>query len=80
MPPPASEEGHVGQSLAFGAGRLAGEEVQSAFIGHAPAFQEVALRIGKLAKADGTVLIEGETGTGKELAARAIHRLSRRAP
>jgi DNA-binding NtrC family response regulator len=45
----------------------------SPFIGSSPAFTEVLSLIEKLSKCDAPVLIEGETGTGKELAARAIH-------
>src|SRR5258705_12643700 len=48
-------------------------------IGKAPAFEAVASRLPTLARADGTVLITGETGTGKELVARAVHALSPRA-
>ncbi len=47
-------------------------------IGRAPAFLAAMAVIRKLAACDATVLIEGETGTGKELAARAIHYLSKR--
>jgi transcriptional regulator with GAF, ATPase, and Fis domain len=50
--------------------------VLDGLIGEAPAFEDVASRLPTLAKADGTVLITGETGTGKELVARAIHQLS----
>lgn len=47
-------------------------------IGTSPLFLAELALIKKYATCDATVLIEGETGTGKELAARAIHYLSRR--
>jgi PAS domain S-box-containing protein len=48
-------------------------------VGASPALQAVLSRISKVAPSDSTVLITGETGTGKELVARAIHRRSNRA-
>ena len=45
-------------------------------IGRAPAFVDMLNLLCKTARCDAPVLIAGETGTGKELAARAIHRLS----
>ena len=48
-------------------------------VGTSPALQSVLSRISKVAPTDSTVLIAGETGTGKELVARAIHRRSIRA-
>jgi len=51
----------------------------STLIGEAPAFLKVISQLLAVAHSDGTVLITGETGTGKELAARAIHYLSDRA-
>lgn len=49
-------------------------------IGDSPAFRQVLRDIAQVAETDATVLILGETGTGKELAARAIHAASRRQP
>lgn len=48
-------------------------------VGASPALQAVLARVSRVAKSDTTVLITGETGTGKELIARAIHKRSPRA-
>ena len=60
------------------------EEVDQAsmfeeIIGTSSPLQEVLSRVAKVAPSDSTVLITGETGTGKELVARAIHKRSQRA-
>ena len=49
------------------------------FTGKSPAMEKVYRLIRKVAPSDANVLIEGPSGTGKELAARAIHNLSKRA-
>src|SRR5438132_10597602 len=59
------------------------EEIDTAsmfeeIVGTSPALQPVLARVSKVARSDSTVLIMGETGTGKELLARAIHRRSPR--
>ena len=47
-------------------------------VGESPAFREAVRLIRRIAACDATTLIEGETGTGKELFARAIHYLGTR--
>ncbi|HWN93145.1 MAG TPA: sigma-54 dependent transcriptional regulator [Verrucomicrobiae bacterium] len=56
------------------------EKVLAGLIGRAPAFKTIVSSLPMLASSEGAVLITGETGTGKELVARAIHSLSDRAP
>jgi formate hydrogenlyase transcriptional activator len=53
-------------------------QVPDGIVGHAPRFEETLERIRRVSATNATVLITGETGTGKELVARAIHRRSRR--
>jgi PAS domain S-box-containing protein len=48
-------------------------------VGESAALQAVLARVAKVAPTDSTVLVTGETGTGKELIARAIHKRSKRA-
>jgi PAS domain S-box-containing protein len=47
-------------------------------VGTSPALRAVHSRVSKVAPTDSTVLITGETGTGKELIARAVHKRSQR--
>jgi PAS domain S-box-containing protein len=47
-------------------------------VGASPALQNVLAQVARVGPTDSTVLITGETGTGKELFARAIHKRSRR--
>lgn len=57
------------------------DEIRSDFeeiIGESPAIKQVLKQVGIVAPTDSTVLILGETGTGKELLARAIHDRSKR--
>jgi formate hydrogenlyase transcriptional activator len=63
------------QRIPIGPARRLGEDV----IGDSPAFNRVIQQVEMVAPTDCAVLISGETGTGKELIARAIHNLSSRA-
>ena len=68
------------QGLAQENARLRGEiESRHQIVGRSFALRQVLDRVEKVAPTDARVLITGENGTGKELVARAIHRLSPRA-
>src|SRR5262249_60923149 len=68
--PAASTQG------AAGSGR--GDSRFSESVGHSAALRRVLQAVETVAPTDATGLLLGETGTGKEVIARAIHRLSRR--
>lgn len=55
------------------------DDPASVLVGDSPAMRRVRKEIRQFAASDAAVLITGETGTGKELAARALHELSRSA-
>ncbi len=58
--------------------RIREKEKETFFVGESPRMKELIDTIKLVAKTDVTVLIRGETGTGKELAAHMIHNLSSR--
>ncbi len=63
-----------------GEDEAADEEMpETEMIGISPGMVEIYKTVSRVAPTDATVVIEGETGTGKELVARMIHRFSRRA-
>jgi len=62
-----------------GAGREAGEDSGSRLIGNSQAMQALRAQIGRLARSMAPIAITGESGAGKELAAREIHAQSSRA-
>jgi formate hydrogenlyase transcriptional activator len=51
---------------------------QDEILGRSPAIRKVLTRIAQVAPTDSAILIQGETGTGKELIAQAIHNMSKR--
>jgi formate hydrogenlyase transcriptional activator len=53
-------------------------QLEEKIVGHSPALRNVLNQIGIVAKTDSVVLIQGETGTGKEVIARALHNQSAR--
>ncbi len=69
----------VAKALRRAPGRAEAPAGDSDLIGASPAFQHLVRMIGRLSASDVPVLIAGETGTGKELVARALHRHSPRA-
>jgi DNA-binding NtrC family response regulator len=58
--------------------RLRQAQSIDAIVGDAPALTRVLQQLARIAHHDATVLVTGETGTGKELVSRAIHYMSRR--
>ncbi len=58
---------------------IRGRSEPEELVGESPPMHRLKLEIARVASADARVLITGENGTGKELVARAIHRLSSRA-
>jgi formate hydrogenlyase transcriptional activator len=69
----------VGAFQKFGSGDQAPYERRfEQIIGNSPALESVLEQVERVAPTDSTVLIQGETGTGKELIAHAIHNLSAR--
>ena len=75
--PKQSEEKLKHESVALPE-RIDRESMCDEIVGSSGALQKVLSLVSKVAPTDATVLITGETGTGKELVARAIHRQSRR--
>lgn len=58
--------------------QLTVEQTQESLVGQSPAMQQVFKMIGRVAHADASVMITGESGSGKELVARAVHHYSQR--
>ncbi|HMA98611.1 MAG TPA: nitrogen regulation protein NR(I) [Wenzhouxiangella sp.] len=69
----------VRKALNTGAGENDDGSPRDGLVGNSPAFQEMIRVIGRLSGSDIPVLITGETGTGKELVAKALHQHSPRA-
>jgi PAS domain S-box-containing protein len=67
------------EETAYLQGEIAEQQNGGEIVGNSPAIRAVVTAVHQVAPTLATVLIEGETGTGKELVARAIHQQSRRA-
>ena len=69
----------MGALQQFGSGNRDSKERRfEQIIGNSPALESVLEQVERVAPTDSTVLIQGETGTGKELIAHAIHNISSR--
>src|SRR5712671_5010797 len=71
-------KGRLEQDNAYLLDEIRSEHHLDEMIGASARFRELASRIQLVASTSATVLIQGETGTGKELVARAIHNISPR--
>ncbi len=81
LPPPMEEPDHDSSSRRSAPRRAAAplSDADISIVGESPAWRYVMFRVDQVASTHATVLLLGETGTGKELVARAIHRRSPRA-
>jgi two-component system response regulator GlrR len=83
LPSAAADAGlpapRAARAVAGAAVRLKRQAQLRQMVGEAPAFRRMVDALPRLARQEGTVLIVGETGTGKELCARAIHQMGPRA-
>jgi len=70
--------GRAATSLPGQAGDSGGDEVLPDMLARSPKMRELSELVRRIASSDATVLLLGETGTGKERVARALHRLSPR--
>jgi formate hydrogenlyase transcriptional activator len=68
----------VGALENIGSSQVSYERRFEQLIGDSPALEAILEQVERVAPTDSTVLIQGETGTGKELIARAIHNISSR--
>ena len=75
---PVRQEVFVGAFERFGSAERPNPRRIEQLIGNSPALEEALEQVERVAPTDSTVLIEGETGTGKELIARTIHNISSR--
>lgn len=79
MADPKQSEVRLPQEIVALPEKLHNSSICDEIIGTSAALQKVLSLVSKVAPTDASVLVTGETGTGKELVARAIHRRSRRA-
>lgn len=75
----ARHQAHVGEPPRVGE-RCPLPEVLPSLVGDAPCMRRMAALVRRLACIDFPVLVRGESGSGKELVARALHQCGRRAP
>ena len=74
----AAQHRHLREELKRLRSEVASTRPSPGFLGDSPAFQKAVSLITRLANSESTVLITGETGTGKEVAAQKIHESSPR--
>jgi formate hydrogenlyase transcriptional activator len=69
---------HTDRTHSTRAGNCGAGPLEEAIVGRSPAFENVLNQLAIIAKSDSVTLIQGETGTGKEVIAREVHKQSLR--